>query len=160
MKLKGLVIIGLSALTLAACNSSSNSESSSMTENVTKEMTPEKWVSENKNKNIDDILTSYNLLDDQIKEKVSEQVADSNYSIFDKKVKITGKATEFVEGYNGYSKGSFIVETEAGNLIRISAKKPNEALDLGEQVEITGLLAGSLSNTETLVIRDASVYIK
>jgi len=126
-----------------------------------KELTAKEWVKSQKNKNIDLVIKEYNLLkSEDIKNEVNEQAKDKETTMFGKDIEITGTAIEFLEGSNGFDKSSFIVETNDGNKVRISAKTPNEALDVGEKVEIKGSLASSLDNSDEYYVREASVYIK
>ena len=124
-------------------------------------MTAADWVKTHENENIDTIIADYNsLADETIKSEVDEQIANKDSTMFGKTVVVTGTAIEFYKGYDGFDKGSFIVMTDAGNRIRIAARTPNEALDIGEKVEVKGLLAMSLSQSEEYYIREASVFIK
>ena len=123
-------------------------------------MTAEKWVDEHEKENLDNILADYNALNDEtIKSAVNEQVADSDTTMFGKKVEVTGTTVEFVEGSDGMSKGSFIVMTDGGNRVRIAARTPNDALDIGEKVEVTGMLGLPLGVDE-LYVREAVVMIQ
>ena len=123
-------------------------------------MTAEKWVDEHEKENLDNILADYNALNDEtIKSAVNEQVADSDTTMFGKKVEVTGTTVEFVEGSDGMSKGSFIVMTDGGNRVRIAARTPNDALDIGEKVEVTGMLGFPLGVDE-LYVREAVVMIQ
>ena len=49
--------------------------------------------------------------------------------------------------------------TDGGSRVRVAAKSPNEALDIGEKVEVKGLLAMPLLS-EDMLVREASVYIQ
>ena len=123
-------------------------------------MTAEKWVDEHEKENLDNILADYNALNDEtIKSAVNEQVAGSDTTMFGKKVEVTGTTVEFVEGSDGMSKGSFIVMTDGGNRVRIAARTPNDALDIGEKVEVTGMLGLPLGVDE-LYVREAVVMIQ
>ena len=124
-------------------------------------MTAADWVKTHENENIDIIIADYNsLADETLKSEVDEQIANKNTTMFGKTIEVTGTAIEFYEGYDGFDKGSFIVMTDAGNRVRIAARTPNEALDIGERVEVTGSLAMSLSQSEEYYVREASVFIK
>lgn len=124
-------------------------------------MTAADWVKIHENENIDTIIADYNsLVDEAIKSEVDEQIANKNTTMFGKTVVVTGTAIEFYEGYDGFDKGSFIVLTDAGNRVRVAARTPNEALDIGERVEVKGLLAMWLSHSEEYYVREASMSIK
>ena len=153
----------------------SESESSSQPENIESQATIESepestvseiltaadWVKTHENENIDAIIADYNALTDEtLKSEVDEQIADKDSTMFGKTVVVTGTAIEFYEGYDGFDKGSFIVLTDAGNRVRVAARTPNEALDIGERVEVNGLLAMWLSHSEEYYVREASVFIK
>lgn len=126
-----------------------------------KQVSAKDWVKEHQKENIDKIISAYNKLDDsELKSKLTESVADSDETLFGKEVTVTGTAKEFVEGSDGITKASFLVKTPNDNIIRISAKGDgNEALDIGEQVEIIGILGTPIDSNDILV-REASVYIK
>lgn len=134
------------------------SESESIAPQV---MTATDWVKTHENENIDAIIADYNALTDEtLKSEVDEQIADKDSTMFGKTVVVTGTAIEFYEGYDGFDKGSFIVLTDAGNRVRVAARTPNEALDIGEIVKVKGLLAMWLSHSEEYYVREASVFIK
>lgn len=165
---KKLALLGLSALTLAACGSDSEEQATeSASESALVEssseievMTAADFVDEHEGENIDMIIADFNALTDEaMKMQLNEQIADSDTTMFGKKVEVTGTAVEFVEGSDGMSKGSFIVMTDGGNRVRIAARTPNEALDINEKVEVTGLLGMPLQSDDILV-REASVYIQ
>ena len=165
---KKLALLGLSALTLAACGSDSEEQATeSASESALVEssseievMTAADFVDDHEGENIDMIIADFNALTDEaMKTQLNEQIADSDTTMFGKKVEVTGTAVEFVEGSDGMSKGSFIVLTDGGNRVRIAARTPNEALDIDEKVEVTGLLGMPLQSDDILV-REASVYIQ
>lgn len=165
---KKLALLGLSALTLAACGSDSEEQATeSASESALVEssseievMTAADFVDEHEGENIDMIIADFNALTDEaMKTQLNEQIADSDTTLFGKKVEVTGTAVEFVEGSDGMSKGSFIVLTDAGNRVRIAARTPNEALDIDEKVEVTGLL-GMPIQSDDILVREASVYIQ
>ena len=165
---KKLALLSLSALTLAACGSDSEEQATeSASESALVEssseievMTAADFVDEHEGENIDMIIADFNALTDEaMKTQLNEQIADSDTTMFGKKVEVTGTAVEFVEGSDGMSKGSFIVMTDGGNRVRIAARTPNEALDINEKVEVTGLLGMPLQSDDILV-REASVYIQ
>lgn len=166
-----LFIVGVSTDTDTNGNTKNDSvasESSSeikndddVVEESKKAPTAKEWVKDHKDENIDLIISDFNTIDDEsLKEDLVQSVADSDTTMFDKKVEVTGTAIEFVEGFDGFDKGSFIVETNDGNNVRIAAKTPNEALDIGEKVEVKGVLATPLNSTEEYLVREASVYIQ
>lgn len=165
---KKLALLSLSALTLAACGSDSEEQATeSASESALVEssseievMTAADFVDEHEGENIDMIIADFNALTDEaMKTQLNEQIADSDTTMFGKKVEVNGTAVEFVEGSDGMSKGSFIVMTDGGNRVRIAARTPNEALDINEKVEVTGLLGMPLQSDDILV-REASVYIQ
>lgn len=165
---KKLALLSLSALILAACGSDSEEQATeSASESALVEssseievMTAADFVDEHEGENIDMIIADFNALTDEaMKTQLNEQIADSDTTMFGKKVEVTGTAVEFVEGSDGMSKGSFIVMTDGGNRVRIAARTPNEALDINEKVEVTGLLGMPLQSDDILV-REASVYIQ
>lgn len=165
---KKLALLGLSALTLAACGSDSEEQATeSASESALVEssseievMTAADFVDEHEGENIDMIIADFNALTDEaMKTQLNEQIADSDTTMFGKKVEVTGTAVEFVEGSDGMSKGSFIVMTDGGNRVRIAARTPNEALDIDEKVEVTGLL-GMPIQSDDILVREASVYIQ
>lgn len=122
---------------------------------------PETWVKNHENKNIDQVIQDYqNVEDDKFADQLTAQVANKKTSMYRKNVVATGFADEFYEGYRGFSKGSFYMTTDDGNKVRVSAKRSNEALDLGEKVEVTGKITSPLSKNDEYFLRDASVYIK
>lgn len=124
-------------------------------------VTAVEWVKEHEGKNIDKVIADFEALTDAtMKEEIGTQVADEETSFYGKEVVVTGTATEFAEGSNGYDKGSFVVETDGGNSVRVSASSPNDALDIGEKVEVTGSLAIPLGKTTNYFVREASVYIQ
>lgn len=151
-------------------NNSAETEEEDTTKNETTEeessdsseaVTAVDWVKEHEGENIDKVIADFEALtDEKMKEEIGTQVAGEETSFFGKKVVVTGKATEFVEGSEGNTKGSFMVETDAGNNVRISASNPNDALDIGEKVEATGSLAIPLGKTTNYFVREASVYIQ
>lgn len=142
-------------------SSTESKKNDDVTEESKKEPTAKEWVKDHKGENIDLIISDFNTIDDEpLKEELIQPVADSNTTMFDKKVEVTGIAIEFVEGSDGFDKGSFIVETNDGNNVRIAAKTPNEALDIGEKVEVKGVLATPLNSSEEYLVREASVYIQ
>ena len=165
---KKLALLSLSALTLAACGSDSEEQATeSASESALVEssseievMTAADFVDEHEGENIDMIIADFNALTDEaMKTQLNEQIADSDTTMFGKKVEVNGTAVEFVEGSDGMSKGSFIVMTDGGKRVRIAARTPNEALDINEKVEVTGLLGMPLQSDDILV-REASVYIQ
>lgn len=165
---KKLALLSLSALILAACGSDSEEQATeSASESALVEssseievMTAADFVDEHEGENIDMIIADFNALTDEaMKTQLNEQIADSDTTMFGKKVEVNGTAVEFVEGSDGMSKGSFIVMTDGGNRVRIAARTPNEALDINEKVEVTGLLGMPLQSDDILV-REASVYIQ
>ena len=161
------LFLSAAVLTLAACGSDSEEQATeSAAESVLVEssepeaITAAGFVKDHKRENIDTIIAGFNALTDEtVKAQLNEQVADSDTSLFGKAVEVTGTAVEFVEGADGMSKGSFIVMTDGGSRVRIAAKSPNEALDIGEKVEVKGLLATPLLS-EDMLVREASVYIQ
>lgn len=167
---KYLLLFG-SALILAACGSDSEKEptesivESSLVESLESSseievMAASDFVDDHKGENIDMIIADFSVLTDEaLKTQLNEQVEDSDTTMFGKKVEVTGTAVEFLEGANGMSKGSFIVMTDGGNRVRVAARTPNEALDIGEKVEVKGTLAMPLMSADMLV-REASVYIQ
>lgn len=123
-------------------------------------MTAEDWVNDHKGENIDAILADWSALTDEtLKVQVDEQIAGSDTTIYDKRVKVTGTAVEFLEGANGFDKSSILVATDGGNQVRVAARTPNDALDIGEKVEVTGTLALPLGGSE-LFVREAVVMIQ
>lgn len=129
---------------------------------LNREKTLTTWVKDHTNSDLDTIIDDYNSIEDVVlKEKLSEQVADSDTTMFDKSVTVAGVVDEFVEGNSGFSKSSFIMTTENGNKVRVSARgKGNKALDVGETAEVTGNLGYPLTKSDEYLIREASVYIK
>lgn len=174
MKKNLLLTLFASALILGACGSeNTESESAADTEETettedtateteeTEEVTAEYFVESHKRDNLDNILSDYNALtDESIKETLAQPIADSSETLFGKEVVVHGKVLEWHEGSEGLSKGSFIVETDAGNRVRINAKSPNEALDLNETVELVNGTLASPINAEELYVREVSVYIE
>jgi len=123
-------------------------------------MTAEDWVSDHTGENIDTILADWSALTDEtLKAQVDEQIADSDTTIYDKRVEVTGTAVEFLEGANGFDKSSILVATDGGNQVRVAARIPNDALDIGEKVEVTGTLALPLGGGE-LYVREATIMIQ
>ena len=161
------LFLSTAVLTLAACGSDSEEQATetavetALVESSEPEaITAADFVKDHKRENIDTIIADFNeLTDETVKAQLNEQVADSDTSLFGKAVEVTGTAVEFVEGADGMSKGSFIVMTDGGSRVRIAAKSPNEALDIGEKVEVKGTLAMPLMSADMLV-REASVYIQ
>lgn len=161
------LFLSTAVLTLAACGSDSEEQATetavetALVESSEPEaITAADFVKDHKRENIDTIIADFNeLTDETVKAQLNEQVADSDTSLFGKAVEVTGTAVEFVEGADGMSKGSFIVMTDGGSRVRIAAKSPNEALDIGEKVEVKGLLATPLLS-EDMLVREASVYIQ
>ena len=165
--LNKFLFLSASVLTLAACGSDSEEQATktavetALVESSEPEaITAADFVKDHKRENIDTIIADFNeLTDENVKAQLNEQVADSDTSLFGKAVEVTGTAVEFVEGADGMSKGSFIVMTDGGSHVRVAAKSPNEALDIGEKVEVKGLLAMPLLS-EDMLVREASVYIQ
>ena len=165
--LNKFLFLSASVLTLAACGSDSEEQATetavetALVESSEPEaITAADFVKDHKRENIDTIIADFNeLTDENVKAQLNEQVADSDTSLFGKAVEVTGTAVEFVEGADGMSKGSFIVMTDGGSRVRVAAKSPNEALDIGEKVEVKGLLAMPLLS-EDMLVREASVYIQ
>ena len=165
--LNKFLFLSASVLTLAACGSDSEEQAAktaaetALVESLEPEaITAADFVKDHKRENIDTIIADFNeLTDENVKAQLNEQVADSDTSLFGKAVEVTGTAVEFVEGADGMSKGSFIVMTDGGSRVRVAAKSPNEALDIGEKVEVKGLLAMPLLS-EDMLVREASVYIQ
>lgn len=123
------------------------------------------WVKEHTHSDLDSIIDDYNAIEDiSIKERISERVAGSDTTMFDKSVTVTGVVDEFVEGKNGFSKASFMMTSENGHKIRISAKgKGNDALDIGKIAVITGKIIYPLltsTGESEYFIREAHVTIK
>ncbi|RFE01121.1 hypothetical protein [Streptococcus parauberis] len=147
---------------------SGNSESNTKEDNVVKTakknnkaITAKEFVSEHENKNIDSIISDFNnIKDSKIKKQLTAAVANKDTSLFGKETIVKGKVIEWANGNDALSKGSFIVETKGGNKIRISAKSPNDALDLGENVEVLYGTIATPINGEDILVREASVYIK
>lgn len=178
-KWKSIAVIGLAGFVLGACSSGDDEGSASsisqeqsieetssvveeqVSEETVEEITAEDFVKEHKRANIDEVIADFNALtDENMKQQLTESVADSKSTMFGQTVVVTGTAVEWHEGAEGMSKGSFIVETDGGNRVRIHAKSPNEALDIGEKVEVkNGTLATPL-NSDDILVRDASVYIQ
>lgn len=165
--LNKFLFLSASVLTLAACGSDSEeqatktaAETALVESSEPEAITAADFVKDHKRENIDTIIADFNeLTDENVKAQLNEQVADSDTSLFGKAVEVTGTAVEFVEGADGMSKGSFIVMTDGGSRVRVAAKSPNEALDIGEKVEVKGLLAMPLLS-EDMLVREASVYIQ
>ena len=165
--LNKFLFLSASVLTLAACGSDSEEQATktaaetALVESLEPEaITAADFVKDHKRENIDTIIADFNeLTDENVKAQLNEQVADSDTSLFGKAVEVTGTAVEFVEGADAMSKGSFIVMTDGGSRVRVAAKSPNEALDIGEKVEVKGLLAMPLLS-EDMLVREASVYIQ
>lgn len=125
-----------------------------------KVMTAADWVDDYEGENIDTILADWSALTDEaLKAQVNEQIADSDTTIYDKRVEVTGTAVEFLEGANGFDKSSILIATDGGNTVRIAARTPNDALDIGEKVKATGTLALPLGGSE-LFVREAVVMIQ
>ncbi|MEG0471828.1 MAG: hypothetical protein RR588_05800 [Solibacillus sp.] len=172
--MKKLFFVALCAFALVGCGDAEVEDAASVkssavesvaesvkSEPVEEAMTAEKFVKEHKRANVDDIISEFNALEDEtIKQQLTEQVADSNTTLFGLPVVVTGTAVEWHEGADGMSKGSFIVETDAGNRVRINAKRPNEALDIGEKVEVKNGTLATPINSDDILVREASVYIK
>lgn len=118
------------------------------------------WVEEHENGNIDTVIADFNLLtDDSIKIQLGEIITKTDTTMWEKTVWLKGTVVEFVEGYRGYSKGSFVMVTDGGNTVRIAALIPNEDVDIGEKVEVKGLFATSLGQSSENFVREASVYM-
>lgn len=123
-------------------------------------MTAEDWVSDHAGENIDAILVDWSsLTDEALKAQVDEQIADSDTTMYGKRVEVAGTAVEFLEGANGFDKSSILVATDGGNQVRVAARIPNDALDIGEKVEVTGTLALPLGGGE-LYVREATIMIQ
>lgn len=120
----------------------------------------DKFVMDHYKQEIDGILSDYHALtDESIKAQLNEQVSDSYSTMFNQFVLATGIATEWSEGSDGYGVDSFILQTNEGHRVRVSAITGNDALDLGETVTVGGFLASPLAADE-LFIREASVQIQ
>ena len=123
-------------------------------------MTAANWVDNYEGENIDKILADWSALTDEtMKAQLDEQIADSDTTIYGKRVEVTGTAVEFLEGANGFDKSSILVATDGGNAVRIAARTPNDALDIGEKVKATGTIALPLGGSE-LYVREAVVFIQ
>lgn len=121
----------------------------------------EKWVKQHTGKDFDKIIADFNTLKEETqKNEINAQVADDKKSMFGKKVNAVGEVTEFLEGFNGLDGSSFMMTTQSDNKVRVSLKNANNALDVGETVEVNGLLASPLTNPENFFIREATGYIK
>lgn len=123
-------------------------------------MTAADWVDDYEGENIDKILADWSALTDEtMKAQLDEQIADSDTTIYGKRVEVTGTAVEFLEGANGFDKSSILIATDGGNTVRIAARTPNDALDIGEKVKATGTIALPLGGSE-LFVREAVVFIQ
>lgn len=115
------------------------------------------WVKINENKDIDEINKNYlKLTDSAIKDDINKQEANSDKSMFGKKVTAKGVVLSFEEGFD--DKKPFILETTDGVKVRVSSKSDNAAVDIGETVEVRGELASRLD--KDIYIRNSYVYIK
>ncbi|WP_277630358.1 hypothetical protein [Atopococcus tabaci] len=122
--------------------------------------TAEDWVNENKRENIEVVIENFEAIENQeVKNKVNEQVADSDETLFGNEVVATGTVTEFYEGNDGITSASFYMVTENEIVVRVSAQRAREDLEVGDKVEVTGLIASPIDE-DVIYLREASVMIR